>query len=127
MFGRVSIAGFESVTNKRAIPLLLGSTQDAPFRNLAFNWNRIFSSSIVNELLVGYNQIAIVNNTLDWSGIGDANATFGIAGGQPIRGLSSIGWGGGLTSIGAGASDSDTLDKTFQINEKLAWSPAGTP
>ncbi len=107
--------------DKRAFPLLLGSNQDAPFRNLAFNWNRIFSSSLVNELLVGYNQIAIVNDTLDWSGIGNANATFGIAGGQPIAGLSSIGWGGGLTAVGAGASDSDTLDKHYQINEKLTW------
>jgi hypothetical protein len=121
VFGRFSFAGFESVTDKRAIPLLLGSTQDAPFRNLALNWNRIFKSSLVNELLVGYNQIAIVNDTLDWSGIGDANATLGIAGGQPIPGLSSIGWGGGLTAVGAGASDSDTLDKTYQINNKLTW------
>src|SRR4029079_5594 len=38
-----------------------------------------------------------------------------------IPGLSSIGWGGGLSSIGAGASDSDTLDKTYPINEKLTW------
>src|SRR5439155_20483735 len=52
---------------------------------------------------------------------GNANATFGIAGGQPIAGLSSIGWGGGLTAVGAGASDTDTLDKTYQINEKLTW------
>ncbi len=121
IFGRFSYAGFESRTDKRALPVLLGSVQDAPFRNLAFNWNRIVSPTLVNELLVGYNQIAIVNDTLDWSGIGDANATFGIAGGQPIAGLSSIGWGGGLTAIGAGASDSDTLDKTYQINEKLTW------
>jgi hypothetical protein len=121
IFGRFSFAEYESRIEKRALPLLLGSTQDAPFRNLAFNWNRIFSPSLVNEILIGYNQIAIVNNTLDWSGIGNANATFGIAGGQPIAGLSSIGWGGGLTAIGGGASDSDTLDRTYQINEKLIW------
>jgi hypothetical protein len=121
VFGRFSFAEYEDITNKRALPLLMGSSQDAPFRNLALNWNRIFSSSIVNELLVGYNQIGIVNHTLDWAGIGNANATFGIAGGQPIPGLSSIGWGGGLTSVGAGASDSDTLDKHYQINEKLTW------
>ena len=88
---------------------------------MAFNWNRIFTPSLVNEVLVGYNQVAIVNHTLDWNGIGNANATFGIAGGQPIAGLSSIGLGGGLTSIGGGASDSDTLDRTYQINEKLIW------
>ena len=121
IFGRFSIAEYEDVTDKRAFPLLLGSSQDAPFRNLAFNWNRIFKSSLVNELLVGYNQIGIVNHTLDWAGIGNGNQTFGIAGGQPIDGLSSIGLGSGLTGLGAGASDSDTLDKHYQINEKLTW------
>ena len=121
IFGRFSWAEYDSQVNKRAFPLLLGSSQDAPFRNLAFNWNRLFGSSLVNEVLVGYNQIAIVNNTLDWSGIGNANATFGIAGGQPIPGLSSIRWGSGLTDAGAAATDSDTLDKHFQINEKLTW------
>jgi hypothetical protein len=35
-------------------------------------------------VLVGYNEITIVTDTLDWAGIGNANATFGIAGGQPI-------------------------------------------
>jgi hypothetical protein len=121
IFGRFSIAEYTDRTDKRAIPVLLGSLQTAPFRNVAGNWNRIFSSSLLNEVLVGYNQIAVVSNTLDWAGIGNGNANFGIAGGQPIPGLSSIGWGGGLSSIGAGASDSDTLDKTYQINEKLTW------
>jgi hypothetical protein len=121
IFARYSFAEYESRIDKRAFPLLMGNVTDAPFRNLAFNWNRILSSSIVNELLVGYNQITIVSDTLDWAGIGNGNATFGIAGGQPIAGLSSIGFGNGLTAIGAGASDTDTLDKTFQINEKLTW------
>ena len=122
IFARLSIAEYDDVTSKRAIPLLMGSSQDAPFRNLAFNWNRIFGPSVVNELLLGYNQIGIVNHTLDWAGLGNANATFGIAGGQPIPGLSSIGFAPNvLTAIGAGASDSDTLDKHYQINEKLTW------
>src|SRR5262249_4919033 len=94
---------------------------EAPFRNVAVNWNRVFGPSVVNEILVGYNQISVVTSTLDWAGIGNANATFGIAGGQPIPGLSSIGWGGGLTSVGAGASDSNTFDKTYQVNEKFTW------
>jgi carboxypeptidase family protein len=121
IFGRVSIAEYESLNPKRASPLLMGNQTTAPFRNVALNWNRVVSSSMVNELLVGYNQITIVSDTLDWAGIGNANQTFGIAGGQPIPGLSSIGWGGGLTAVGAGASDTDTLDKTYQINEKLTW------
>ena len=121
IFGRFSFAEYESRIDQRALPLLLGTEQTAPFKNLAFNWNRIFGPSVVNEVLVGYNRITIVSDTLDWAGIGDANAAFGIGGGQPIPGLSSIGWGGGLTSAGAAATDTNTLDKTFQINEKLTW------
>ncbi|WP_410960142.1 hypothetical protein, partial [Salmonella sp. SAL4434] len=29
--------------------------------------------------------------------------------------------GNGLTSVGAAATDTNTLDKTYQINEKLTW------
>ena len=50
-----------------------------------------------------------------------ATPRYGIAGGQPIDGLTSIGWGSGLTAPGAIAPDSNTLAKTFQINEKLTW------
>ena len=94
-------AEYESRNDKRAFPLLLGNLTTAPFRNLGLNWNRVFKPSLVNEVLVGYNQITIVSDTLDWAGIGDANASFGIAGGQPIPGLSSIGLGSGLTAVGA--------------------------
>ena len=121
MFGRFSFAQYESRNDIRPFALLLGSLTDSPFRNLAFNWNRVFSSSLVNEAIVGYNRITIVTKALDWAGIGTANATFGIGGGQPIPGLSSIGWGGGLTTIGTGASDTDTLDQTYQFNDKVTW------
>ena len=121
VFGRFSMAEYDSRNDKRPFGLLLGSLTDSPFRNVAFNWNRIFSGSLVNEALVGFNQITIVTRALDWAGIGNANSTFGIAGGQPIPGLSSIGWGGGLTTVGAGASDTDTKDRTFQINDKVTW------
>src|SRR5438067_5260275 len=121
VFGRVSISEYDSRNDKRPFALLLGSLTDSPFRNVAFNWNRIFSNALVNEALVRFNQIPIVTKALDWSGIGNANATFGIAGGQPIPGLSSIGWGGGLTTVGTGASDTDTLDRTLQFNDKVTW------
>jgi hypothetical protein len=121
IFGRVSVASYDEKNDKRPFPLLLGSLRDAPFRNVAFNWNRVVNPSLVNEAIVGFNQITIVTKAFDWAGIGSANATFGIAGGQPIPGLSSIGWGGGLSSIGTGASDTDTLDRTYQFNDKVTW------
>jgi hypothetical protein len=121
VFGRFSYSTYDSSNDTRAFPTLLGVHQTGPFKNLALNWNRVFSPSLVNEVLLGYNEIAVVSDTLDWNGIGNANANYGIPGGQPIPGLSSLILNSGLTSIGSGASDSDTLDKTYQFNEKLTW------
>src|SRR6266446_2658098 len=121
VFGRFSFLTLDSKTDTRAFHLILGLSQTGPFRNLALNWNRVLNPSLVNEVLLGYNQISAVSDTLDWAGVGTANATFGIPGGQPIPGLSSLVLNSGLTNLGAGASDSDTLDKTYQLNEKLTW------
>ena len=121
VFARFSFAEYDSKTDQRAIPLLLALRQQAPFRNLGFNWSHVFSPSVMNEVLLGYNQIAIVSDTLDWAGIGSANARFGIPGAQPIAGLSVISFGGGLFDIGDAAPDSNTHDKTYQLNEKLTW------
>ena len=100
---------------------MVSTLNDQPFYNVGVNWSRVFGPTLINEVLVGYSKTTVVADTFDWAGIGDANAKYGIAGGQPIAGLSSIGWGGGLTPPGAIATDSDTLAKTYQINEKLTW------
>jgi len=125
VFGRFSFNEYDSKIDKHAFPLVLGLGQNGPFRNLALNWSHIFGPAVVNEVLLGFNQITNIQETLDWAGVGNANSTFNIPGGQPIAGLSAIqvgaGQSGALTTIGAGASDSDTRDKTYQLNEKLTW------
>jgi hypothetical protein len=120
-FARYSFATYEDRRDQQAFPLVLPARNDQPFHNVGFNWNRIFGSSIVNELLVGFSHTTVLLETYDWAGIGNGNALYGIAGGQPISGLSQIDWGAGLTLPGAIAPDSDTLAKTYQINEKLTW------
>jgi hypothetical protein len=121
MFVRFSMAEYEQKGEKTAFPLLLGSFTETPFRNLAVNWSHVFGPTLINEVLVGYNSINNVNWLNDWGGIGDANATFGIPGGQPLPGLSAINWGSGLTTIGSAATLEDNLPKGYQINEKLTW------
>ena len=118
---RYSFATYVDARNQQPFALVSSARNDQPFWNVGGNWNRIFGPSIMNELLVGFSHTRVILETYDWAGIGTANATYGIAGGQPIDGLSSIGWGSGLTTPGAIAPDSDTLAKTFQINEKLTW------
>ena len=108
IFGRFSIAEYESRNDKRAFPLLLGNLHDGPVPQPGGQLEPRDQPSLVNEVLFGYNQITIVSDTLDWAGIGDANATFNIPGGQPIPGLSSIGFGNGLTSASAPARATPT-------------------
>jgi hypothetical protein len=120
-FGRYSFATYEDRREKTAFPLSLPTRNDQPFYNVGFNWNRIIGREIVNELLVGISKTTVIGETDDWAGIGNGNALYGIAGGQPIAGLSQIDWASGLTLPGAIATDSDTFAKTYQLNEKLTW------
>ena len=127
-FARYSFATYEDKRDKNPFPLVLPTRNDQPFYNIGFNWNRILGPRIVNELLVGYSKTTVISETYDWAGIGNGNATYGIAGGQPIAGMSCIGQNvqctaglSGLSTFGAVAPDSDTRAKTYQINEKLTW------
>jgi hypothetical protein len=121
LFLRFSLAELTIKTEKTAFPFLLGGLTEGPFRNLAVNWSHVFNASLINELTVGYNSINNITSLNDWGGIGNANATFGIPGGQPIPGLSAINWGSGLSNIGSAATIEDNLPKGYQINEKLTW------
>ena len=121
VFARYSFATYEDRRDEQPFPLVLTARNDQPFHNIGFNWNRVLGASVINELLVGFSHTRVTLETLDWAGVGSANATYGIAGGQPIAGLSALQWGSGLTQPGLIATDSDTLAKTYQINEKLTW------
>ena len=121
LFLRVSIAEYESKPTEQAFPLILPTRSESPFRNFALNWSHVFGPSLINELLVGYNSVLFYNEITDWAGIGDANATYGIPGGQPVAGLSNIQFGAGLTSPGALATVEDSLPKIYQVNEKVTW------
>ena len=122
LFARFSFATYTDERSKQPFPLMLATKNDQPFWNVGFNWSRVFGPSVINEVLIGYSNTTVTAlNGYDWAGIGAGNARYGIAGGQPIDGLSQIGWGAGLTLPGAIATDSDTLAKTYQINEKLTW------
>jgi hypothetical protein len=120
-FARYSFATYEDARDRNSFPLVFSARNDQPFWNVGGNWNRIMGGNLISEALIGFSHTRVISETYDWSGLGGGNAKYGIAGGQPIDGLSSIGWGSGLTAPGAIAPDSDTLATTFQINEKLSW------
>ena len=121
--GRWSMGRYEDLGSQAALPVLMTSDNYAPTQSAMVNWTRTFSTTIVNEARVGFSRIGIDNNTIDWSGqLGaDGNSKFGISGGQPIPGLSSVALGNSLTSIGSGASIGSTRDNKYTYTDNLTW------
>jgi hypothetical protein len=120
MFGRLSYQKYTSEPERAALESNLIATNDSPFLGLAFNWTRTLTSSTVNELLAGFSHVKFQTIPVDWAGIGNANATVGIPGGQAIPGLSSFAIGGDVGFGDAGISEFNNI-KTFQLTEKFSW------
>jgi hypothetical protein len=119
-FGRFSYQKYKSEPERAPLQSQLIATNDSPFLGLAFNWGRTLNQSMVNELLVGFTHVKFETIPVDWAGIGDANATIGIPGGQAIPGLSNFNIGGDVGFGDAGGSEFNDI-KTYQITEKLSW------
>ncbi len=120
IFGRFSYQKYTSEPDRAPLESQLTGTNDSPFLSLAFNWTRTLSSTTVNELLVGFTHVKFQTIPIDWAGIGDANATIGVPGGQPIPGLSSFDINGGVGFGSTGISEFNDI-KTYQITEKFSW------
>jgi Carboxypeptidase regulatory-like domain/TonB dependent receptor len=118
LFGRLSLQDFTSEPERRALESQLTGTNDSPFVGLAFNWTRTLSDTMLNELLVGYTKVKFDTSPTDWAGIGDANASIGIPGGQPIPGLSNF----DISGVGFGDSGIAQFNdiNTYQVTEKFS-------
>jgi len=116
-FGRLSYQSYKSEPERRALESQLTGANDSPFLGTAFNWNRTVSANSLNELLFGYTKVKFQTIPTDWAGIGNANATVGIPGGQPIAGLSSFNISGGVGFGDAGIAEFNDI-KSYQVSEK---------
>lgn len=119
MFGRVSYQHFKSEPERGALESNLIATNDSPFLGLAFNWTRTLSATALNDLLVGFTHVKFQTIPVDWAGIGNANESLGIPGGQAIPGLSYFNIGGSVGFGDAGGSEFNNI-KTFQVSEKFS-------
>ena len=77
---RYSFATYNDRREKNPFPLVFSTFNDQPFWNIGGIWNRVFGPSAVNELLFGYSHTHVLSQTDDWAGVGNADATYGIAG-----------------------------------------------
>lgn len=113
---RWSIGRYDAPNTQAALPVFMTGGTEGPTQSGIINWTRTWSSHLVTDSRASISLIGIDDNTLDWSGkLGaNGNANFGIAGGQPIAGLSSVNLGGGLSGVGSGASIGSTRDTKYQ-------------
>jgi hypothetical protein len=103
------------------MPLRFASLSENPFWSVGANWNRIIGTSLVNDLLIGFNDNSFNGTPIDLNGVGNLNNQLGIGGTQPIPGLTEVRMGNDITNIGTIAIGSNTANKVFQINERLTW------
>ena len=121
VYVRYSKQTHQSLTEETAMPLFFGSIGENPFWSIGANWNRIIGSGLVNDLLVGFNDNSFNGEPLDFRNLGNLNNQFGIAGSQPIPGLSSVALGNNVSTIGTSGGASNTNNGVFQIQERLTW------
>ncbi len=96
---------------------ITGSSVQRP-QNIALNWTRTISPTVINEARIGFNRAVFISEFNDWAGIGNANAKLGIPGTQLIPGLSSITAGNGI-SFGSLAVNEDNVTNTFHYGDNL--------
>jgi carboxypeptidase family protein len=117
--GRYSFGNYETLGDKGTLPIVLTTKQFNRPQNIAINWTRTISPTVINEARVGLNRAFLTSEGFDWAGIGDANAKLGIPGGQVRSGLSAITLGNGLTAIGGALADSISATNTFHYGDNL--------
>jgi hypothetical protein len=121
LYVRYSRQAFEQTPLATVMPLSFSSASNNPFWGMAVNWNRIFGTAIMNDLLIGLNDSSSISDPIDLNGVGKLNNRLGIAGNQVVRGLTNVRWGNDLTEIGAAETGTNNSNLVYQINERLTW------
>jgi hypothetical protein len=123
LMGRWSMGRYETYGSKNPLPVQMAGGTYGPTQSAVIGWVRTFSPRVVNEFRMAFSRIGIDDNVLDWSGLlgPNGNASFGIGGGQPIAGLSSVILGDGLTGIGSAATIGSTRDNKWQYYDNLTF------
>ncbi|MGH9803375.1 MAG: TonB-dependent receptor, partial [Blastocatellia bacterium] len=116
--GRYSFQFGTAAGTKGALPTnITGQSVQRP-QNIALNWTRTISSTVINEARIGFNRAVFISDFNDWAGIGNANSKLGIPGNQVIPGLALVSAGNGI-SFGSRAVNEDNVTNTFHYGDNL--------
>jgi hypothetical protein len=119
IFLRGSYQRYKENPERAPLESNLVATITSPFLGFAFNWTRTLGATALNELLLGFTKVKFEITPTDWAGIGNANASIGIPGGQTISGLSSFNISGDI-GFGDAANAQFNDIKTYQLTEKFS-------
>jgi carboxypeptidase family protein/TonB-dependent receptor-like protein len=120
---RFSKGVYDTYGSQQALPIQMPGGNYGPTWSSVLNWTRTWNPQLVSDNRFSYSLIGIDDRVIDWSGLlgADGNSKFGIPGGQPIAGVSSIAMGSGLTPIGSAATIANTRDNKFQFQSNNTY------
>ena len=125
IFGRYSHAKQHNPTIN-SFELAGTGFSDAPIDNSVLDWTHTFSSTLLNDLRVGFNHVKLHNGTQFASSVGDLGNQLGIGNGNPagVPGLLSIGFpngfpGGIPTGIGSSGVQQKFQDAVIQASDTV--------
>lgn len=116
--GRYSFQRATSSGTKGSLPVNITAESFQRPQNIALNWTRTISPTVINEARVGFNRAVFISDFLDWANVGNLNAKLGIPGAQLIPGLASITAGNGV-AFGSRAVNEDNVTNTFHYGDNL--------
>ncbi|HEU0185849.1 MAG TPA: TonB-dependent receptor [Blastocatellia bacterium] len=121
--GRYSFADFVAKQVRLPLPTDVSAKDDNNIfnrpQNIALNWTRTISPSIINEARIGLNRAVFINGIVDVNNLGAANSKLGIGGTQTSPGVSNIRLGSGLSEIGSVGITEDSVTNTFHYGDNL--------
>jgi hypothetical protein len=116
---RYSFADFKDTPVRLALPTDISTTSFSRPQNIALNWTRTISPTIVNEARVGLNRAVFISALTDVNNLGAANSKLGISGAQASPGISNIRLGSGLSDVGSVGIIEDNVTNTFHYGDNL--------
>jgi hypothetical protein len=120
IFGRYSHAKQHNPTIN-SFALIGTGFSDAPIENTVVDWSHTFSTTLLNDLRVGFNHVKLHNGTDFASSLGNLGDQLGIVNGNPagIPGLLSMGFNGILTGIGSSGVQQRFQDAVIQASDTV--------
>jgi Carboxypeptidase regulatory-like domain len=113
-------------------PLFGNGYSTAPIWNVAGDWTRTISTSVVNDMRFGWNHVVLTTGTSWDPSVGNFGQSIGIANSNPanVAGLLSLGFGGGTPTQGVGGTISgignsmvtqNFPSQVYQFEDAVTW------